>query len=382
MMARNRLRAGLAALAVAAMVPAAVGLVGDSRPAAAATNPVTRVFNSMNDGQRVGQLFMASLNSSSPITAVDGLIVRNHVGSVILQGHWSSAAQVRRATSHLRSLTTKGNTANIEPYLAGDQEGGLVQPFKGPGFSTIPSALSQGTHTSSWLRSHAATWARQLRSAGININLAPVADTVPLSIRNTNAPIGALDRNFGFTTQGVSSHVTAFIYGMRDGGIATVVKHFPGLGRVTENTDFATKVVDSTTTSHDVDLKPFQAGIGARPRMVMISLAYYNRIDRYQQAAFSRKIITGMLRDDLHFTGVVISDSLGAASASTVSPGNRAIRFLQAGGDLMLQTDDSVIREMQLAILAKMHSNAGFKNLVYAAVKRVLAAKASNHLLP
>ncbi|MGH2511310.1 MAG: glycoside hydrolase family 3 N-terminal domain-containing protein, partial [Candidatus Limnocylindrales bacterium] len=210
---RGRLRAGLSAFAVLAIVPGAVGLVAD-QPANAATDPVTRVFNSMNDGQRVGQLFMASLNSSSPITAVDGLIIRNHVGSVILQGHWTSAAQVSRATSHLRALTTQGNTARIRPYLAGDQEGGLIQPYKGSGFSTIPSAFEQGRHTPSWLQSNATIWGRQLKAAGINLNLAPVADTVPASMQNTNAPIGALDRNFGNTTQGVSSHVTAFMHGM------------------------------------------------------------------------------------------------------------------------------------------------------------------------
>jgi beta-N-acetylhexosaminidase len=89
-----------------------------------------------------------------------------------------------------------------------------------------------------------------------------------------------------------------------------------------------------------------------------------------------------MLRKQLRFNHVVISDSLGAASVASVKPGDRAIRFLQAGGDIMLQTDDSVIRDMQLAILAKMRTNAGFKNTVYTAVKRVLAAKEANHLLP
>lgn len=345
-------------------------------PAGTAPGPITAMFRSMTDSQRVGQLFMASLSSGQSHATINSLIAHQHVGGVILQGHWNSGtAAVRSATTALRGQVNSGSTKNVGLYLAGDQEGGYIQPFTGPGFSTIPSARVQGTHSGAWQLSSTRTWGAQLKGAGINVDLAPVADTVPPGTADTNAPIGALRRNFGFTTSTVSTHVSAFVTGMRDEHVSTAVKHFPGLGRVTANTDDVAKVVDSATTSTSGYLKPFSSGISAHTAMVMISLAYYTKIDHTQQAAFSHTVITDLLRHQLHYSGVVISDSLAAASAETVSPSNRAIRFLSAGGDIMLQTDDSVIPQMETSVLHRMATNATFRNQVYASVMRVLTAK-------
>lgn len=381
-------RSGVACAAVGLMafVPGAVparhaGVETATRAPAAAT-VVTQTFNSMTDSQRVGQLFMASLQAGASHGTINTLISKDHVGNVILQGHWDGGfSQVRSATAALRAQVNSSTTKNVKLWIAGDQEGGYVQPFKGSGFSSIPSALVQGQHSTSWEKSATTKWGGQLHTTGINLNLAPVADVVPAGTAARNAPIGALRRNFGSTTQGVGSHVIAFIEGMRAAHVATAVKHFPGLGRVTGNTDFVSKVVDSTTQATSAFLASFESGIHARATMVMISLAYYTKIDHTQQAAFSHKVITDVLRHQLGYSGVVISDSLAAASAETVSPTNRALRFLAAGGDIMLQTDDSVITQMETSVLHKMAIDKTFRNKVYASVKRVLTYKHSAGLL-
>lgn len=350
--------------------------------APAASTVVTNTFNAMSDRQRVGQLFMASLQSGDSHSTINSLISKDHVGNVILQGHWDGGfSQVRSATAALRGQVNSSTTHGVKLWIAGDQEGGLVQPFKGSGFSSIPSAVVQGQHSTSWELSATTKWGGQLHTTGINLDLAPVADVVPAGTASRNAPIGALQRNFGSTAQGVGSHVVAFVDGMRAAHVATAVKHFPGLGRVTANTDFTAKVVDPTTQATSAFLGSFESGIHARATMVMISLAYYEKIDGAQQAAFSHKVITDVLRGKLGYSGVVISDSLAAASAATSSPGERATRFLAAGGDIMLQTDDSVITAMENSVLHKMGTSKTFRNQVYASVKRVLTYKHSAGLL-
>jgi len=157
--------------------------------------------------------------------------------------------------------------------LAADQEGGLVQRLKGPGFATIPSATMQAKQSDARLRRNAYEWGRQLKEAGIDANLAPVADVVPTSMVWMNQPIGQLRRGYGRSPKTVAAKVTAFTEGMNQAGVATAVKHFPGLGRVRGNTDYMTRVVDRATTRHDAALAGFDAAINAGVDMVMVSSA-------------------------------------------------------------------------------------------------------------
>jgi len=379
---RSALAVVAVAVSVAMMIIALPAGASSGRPAAAAGS-VASVFSSMSDGQRVGQLFMAATSHGSSLSGVETLITNHHIGNVILQGHWPSADSVRAVTSALRARAGAGATDKVGLYLAGDQEGGNIQPFRGAGFSSIPSALVQGARTSAWELGHSRLWAQQLKAVGINVDLAPVADTVPSAAAAAhNPPIGQLRREFSYSVRTNDLHVEAFVHGMQAAGVATAVKHFPGLGRVTANTDTAPKVVDSTTTATDPYLQPFKYGVLAKTRMVMVGLAVYTKIDGRQQAAFSPTIVSTLLRGKLGYTGVVISDSLGAAAAANVTPANQAIRFIAAGGDMMLQTNNSVIVAMQSAVLSKMAHDAHFTELVYAAVKRALTAKQASGLLP
>jgi beta-N-acetylhexosaminidase len=111
----------------------------------------------------------------------------------------------------------------------------------------------------------------------------------------TNKPIGQLRRGYGPSPKKVAAKVTAFTEGMNRAGIATAVKHFPGLGRVRGNTDYMTRVVDPTTTRHDAALAGFKAAVNANVDMVMVSSAFYLKIDDEHRAAFSTMIINDML---------------------------------------------------------------------------------------
>jgi beta-N-acetylhexosaminidase len=340
---------------------------------------VQQILAAMPVAERVGQLFMVGAPSTGTDHAAITAITRYHVGSVILMGQGpTTIARTAEATAGLQH-----HAGPIGLLVATDQEGGEVQRLRGDGFSSIPSALRQGAESPASLHNDARRWAAQLRAAGVNLDLAPVADTVPsANFAPANPPIGALDREFGFDPDTVARHATAFAQGLADAGVDATLKHFPGLGRVTGNTDTTAGVTDRTTTRHDEYLAPFATAVKAGAPFVMMSTAYYSRIDPGRPAAFSPTIVTGMLRGDLHFRGVVISDDVGsAAQVAAFAPGARAVDFIAAGGDMVLTVDSSLIGQMAAAVLARARSNAGFHALVDAAALRVLTAKKARGLL-
>jgi beta-N-acetylhexosaminidase len=335
------------------------------------------VLRSMSAAQRVGQLFMVGASSNGPDAATMAAITTNHVGSVILTD--TSHRGVEAIADVSRQLQGAApNTAKL--FIAADQEGGEVQRLSGPGFDTIPSATQQGTMTPTQLRGDARRWGAQLRAAGVNLNLAPVVDTVPAGA--WNPPIGAMSRQYGSDPATVATHGVAFAQGMADAGIDATVKHFPGLGRVAGNTDTTAGVTDRVTTRHDAFLAPFAAGVKAGVPFVMMATAYYSRIDPGHPAAFSPTIVTGMLRGDLGFRGVVISDDLGgAAQVAAYSLGARAVDFIAAGGDIALTVDAAQIPQMTAAVLSRAKADPKFRAQVDAAALRVLAAKQARGLV-
>ncbi|MDN5964345.1 MAG: glycoside hydrolase family 3 protein, partial [Actinomyces sp.] len=173
-------------------------------------------------------------------------------------------------------------------------------------------------------------------------------------------------------------HANAFSRGMRDAGVAVAVKHFPGLGRVAQNTDTQAGVSDTVTTRDDASVEVFARGIADGAQMVMMSTAVYERIDAGVPAAFSSVAVTEMLRGDLGFRGVVITDDLsGAAQVQAWSPGERAVRALQAGCDIVLvSASPQQIPEMVDAVVERARADADFAAKVRASAARVLTLKA------
>jgi beta-N-acetylhexosaminidase len=335
-------------------------------------------YSRMTPAQRVGQLFMAGVPSTGAKPAQLATLHNKRVGNVILitdtaEGHRA----VRLVTT---SLVAQGRQAGVAPFISTDQEGGQVQRLTGKGFSTMPTALQQGRMRMSALRAASTTWGAQLASAGVTLNLAPVADTVPAKHAKKNLPIGSFDREFGHTPGVVARHVVAFIRGMHASGVDTTVKHFPGLGRASGNTDTSRRVTDPVTR-HSPYIAPFADGIEAGTQFVMVSSATYPKIDPHHLACFSKIIIGSMLRGDLHFGGVVISDDLGTVALSKVPLATRAIDFFTAGGTMVIDTSINQIPAMVRGVVAKIAASTSFAATMHAAEMNVLLAKANADLI-
>jgi beta-N-acetylhexosaminidase len=336
-----------------------------------------QMLATLTEAQRIGQLFNIGLAKDQLDATERAAVAKYHFGSMWFTAKSSTGvAAIRAIADAVQAQATPSATGGVGFFVAANQEGGLIQALSGPGFDAIPSALSQGALTPAVLQQKAARWGSQLAAAGVNLNFAPVADVVPPGTDAQNAPIGQLKREYGHDPATVASHVAAFVAGMQEAGIATSAKHFPGLGRVVGNTDFTAEVSDSVTTRDDPFLEPFATAVGSGVPFVMVALATYELIDPDHLAAFSPTVIGGMLRDDLGFGGVVISDDLGATAAvASIPPGTRAIDFVAAGGDMIIAKDLPSATAMATALAAHVAEDAAFGARVDDAALHVLTAK-------
>jgi beta-N-acetylhexosaminidase len=211
-----------------------------------------------------------------------------------------------------------------------------------------------------------------------------VADVVPAGTEPSNEPIGAFGRQYGATATEVAAAARVVVDGMAEHGVTGVLKHFPGLGRVHGNTDTSADVVDPSTRPDDPHVRLFADladAPGADP-FVMTSSAVYPAIDDTRPAGWSGRVVNQLLRRQLGFQGVVVSDDVGAAAAvQDVPPGVRAVRCLGAGGTLVLTVAPDLFPEMLDAVVERDRTDDYFSGRIDKAVRTALLAKAGAGLL-
>jgi beta-N-acetylhexosaminidase len=338
--------------------------------------PPTDPLAGMSLEQRVGQLFVVGTKAIEPGHSALDALQNRFVGGVFLSGRSTLGVVGTRAVV---DELTAASASSIPLLVATDQEGGEVQVLQGPGFSAIPSALEQGQRDVASLTASAQKWGDQLARAGVNFDLAPVSDVVAdAASAPGNAPIGAFHRQFGYDQQTVEQHAGAIVAGMRNAGVLTSPKHFPGLGLVSENTDTTANVTDDTTDENSPSVRVAATLIAHGADCLMVSTADYSRLDPDVPAAFSPVIVDGLLRRELGFTGVVITDDLSGATQITAwTPAERAILSIEAGDDLVLVSRyPKYAAEMIDAVVARAQADPAFAVKVDTAARRVLAMKA------
>ena len=359
-----------------------------SPTAAASASPSATATATATDGplagwsleEKVGQLMMVGVDAQAPKQSSNEAVDTHHVGNIFIAGRTTAGSQAtQKVISSFTSKVGPGTTHATPMLVATDQEGGEVQVLSGSGFSDIPSALDQSAQPRDQLVASARTWGKELADVGVNMNLAPVADLVDIDRPSTNEPIGRWGREYGHDAATVSSKAGAFAEGMQASKVIPTYKHFPGLGRVTANTDTSANVVDSTTNrSTDAAVSViFGAAIAAGAQVIMVSSATYALIDPSAPAAFSSTIVTEMLRTEMGFTGVVITDDVSAAvQVQGVAAGERAVRAIRAGCDIVLASaDPTVAADMVKALVAAAQSDPAFAARVDESAARVLALK-------
>jgi beta-N-acetylhexosaminidase len=281
----------------------------------------------------VGQRLVVSMDGTSPSASLLRRARRGRIGGVLIHGYnFDSAARLRAITSELQRAAANGGQPTL--LIAVDQEGGAVKTV-----SWIPPTLSPPQMgrlgASATARRQGRKTGAALRDLGINTDFAPVAD-VPAS---TSSFMYEEGRTWSFSAKKTARLSNAFALGLADRHALATMKHFPGLGFATRNTDYYVVHITATRSQLAPGLKPYRRAVANDVPLIMLSNAVYDAYDRRHAAGWSRAIGTTLLRGELGFRGVTITDSLdGAANARGISTTRFAIQAARAGTDLLLLT--------------------------------------------
>jgi beta-N-acetylhexosaminidase len=293
----------------------------------------------------IGQMIMVGFSgyrmTDSGVVGVHDQLAEGTIGGVVLYpDNIGAPDQLRALTSFLR------NARSVPiPFIAVDQEGGLVQRLtRRNGHLYIPSAWSVGRNPSfsdpASAKSLYAGMAKDLASAGFNLNFGPVVD---LNLNPANPVIGQRERSFGADPNTVTQLARAFILAHRDAGVATVAKHFPGHG--SSRVDSHKTLADVSDTWREVELEPYrQLAKEGLLDGVMIGHLYHPRFSDGAQlpASLSGRAIKALrAKGYIGFDGVVVSDDMEmGAVREEYSLEERVIKSINAGTDLMVFSNE------------------------------------------
>lgn len=293
-----------------------------------------------------GQLVLVGVSAGADIDPE--VLSEHHAGGFFLLSVWDSADAVDAVVATAR----EGSRPDLPPLLAVDQEGGQVRMLRGDAARSTSSAEELGAQGPEAVTAAYTSIGEDLSARDIDVVLSPVADVVDPELGGANEPVGGLDRGFGTDPVQVGDCVEAAVEALTATGTAATLKHFPGLGRVEQNTDHSAEgIIDDVTGTDDPFLDSFTAGIEAGAELVMLSSAIYPQLEDGVPAMFSSAVVEDLLRGQLGFEGLVITDDIGAAVAvADVPVAERATRTLEAGGDVVLTADPSLAGQLVDAI--------------------------------
>jgi beta-N-acetylhexosaminidase len=365
----RRRRAALVAAAVAALVAGlAVGAGSDEAPQPA--REAQRPAPAEPPEQAVERLSLEQQVGRMVILRFAGTEAPEYVRRVLREGRAAGAILFRDNVTdpvQLRALTRSLRRAADGVLVCVDQEGGPIrtvpwaEPERAPPAQEAFGAVREDSRAAG----------RELHELGINVTLGPVAD-VPTE--------GSVMTNRAFTSDpaAAAAAVAESVAGWHEAGIATTVKHFPGLGAATVNTDEGSATVERTRRQQTQELAPFAYAIQQETEFVMASHAVYPALDGERIASQSPAVIERLLREELGFEGVVMTDSIEAEAVQAVTDVEEAaIASAEAGVDVILTTGRGSYNRVYRALLARARRDAAFRERVRVSATRVLAAQSS-----
>ena len=364
-------------------------------PSEAPVDAAAAIVAALSDEELVGQVLMpyffgdhatevtaeatAANQAYARVPTPAELVARYRVAGVILMPHGgpaetnvSSPAQVRELTAGLQAAAP-----GSLPLLIGiDQEYGVVARLT-EGVTGLPSAMAAGAAGEPALTE--AAWqaaGAELAALGVNVNFAPVADVLGDA---RGGVIGS--RSFGADPALVAGQVAAAVRGLRHAGVVATLKHFPGHGGTAVDSHHDLPVLAASRGElARRDLRPFVEGIAAGAGMVMSGHLDVRALEPDVPATFSRPVVTGLLREELGFAGVAVTDALNMAPARRWPPGQAAVRALLAGNDLLLMPPD--LAEAYDGLLAALRDGSLPRERLVSAATRVVGLRLSLAGLP
>ncbi|MGH8825597.1 MAG: glycoside hydrolase family 3 protein [Jiangellaceae bacterium] len=320
-------------------------------------------------GLALATLFPGFVGTTAPPPWLAAL-VREGLGGVVLFGR---NVDPRRGDEGVLALTKRLRTERADLLVAIDEEGGDVTRLDATTGSDLPGSAALGVVDDPALtRQVAASLGARLRACGVDVNFAPVAD---VDVDPLNPIVGV--RAFGADPRLVARQVGAFVAGQQSWQVAATAKHFPGHGATDEDSHLTVPTV--STPAHVLrqrELVPFRAAVAAGVKIVMTAHIKVTAIDPDAPATLSRPVITGLLRDELGFDGVVMTDGMDMHAISrTVGHAEAGVLALLAGVDALCvggeSTDARTVEGIATALVAAVRSGRLPHDRLFGAARRV-----------
>ncbi|WP_440110588.1 beta-N-acetylhexosaminidase [Paenibacillus sp. QZ-Y1] len=337
--------------------------------------------------QRVGQMFMCGFHGQHADEQIHTLIRDYHVGGVIyFRRNVESVSQLTRLSADLQTIAADAGEWPL--MISVDQEGGMVARIDKEGMTQVPGNMALGaTGKPDYTLGCAQILGRELKSIGIDMNLAPVVD---VNNNVLNPVIGV--RSYGEKADSVAAHGAAAIKGYQSQGIAATAKHFPGHGDTAVDSHLG-----MVTVPHDrdrleqVELLPFRRAIDAGVDAIMTAHVIFPTIEPEPiPATLSRKVLTGLLREEMGYEGIIITDCLEMhAISKPYGVAEAAVRAVEAGADLVLVSHtlqdqisavEAVVKAVRTGRIAEDTINQALKRIV--SWKSVRCGQWDNTLVP
>lgn len=361
--------------AAAAALAACEPLTGSTPSPSASGARIDRLLANMSIAERAGQLMSVAFHGTAITPALEAMIQRRKVGGVILYSeNFTDAASVKRLAGDLQRIASDAKTLPL--FLSIDQEGGAVVRIA-DGATVLPGnmALAATPDPSDSVRKSVAITARDLRAVGVNFELAPDAD-VNNEPRN---PI-ILNRSFGSDPQRVAALVTVAIQAFADARFLCCAKHFPGHGETTTDSHTGLPLLDVDRAHLDaIELPPFKAAIAAGTPAIMSAHIRMPALDPTPDlpVTLSSKVMTDLIRTQLGFAGLLITDDLEmGALTQTRTESQAGYDAFAAGADFLLfRFDESAQIDAHAKLSAGMATGALSTGRVDASLRRILAVK-------
>lgn len=332
-------------------------------------------FSQMTIRQKSGQSMLVGFTGTELTPELSNLIKEDKIGGVILFPHnIESPEQVLKLTTDLQSAARKSG----HPYplfVAIDQENGIVRRLK-KGVTQFPGSMLLGAANDiEATKAVSSKTAEELKALGVNMNLAPVVD---VNNNPQNPVIGV--RSFGENASDVTKHGAAFIWGHQESGVMATTKHFPGHGDTDVDSHADLPMIShSMERLRQVELPPFIEAIRQGVSSIMMSHIHFSTLDNKNKipASLSRNVTTGLLREELGFDGVIMTDCLemnGIVKKTGTVEG--ALAALKAGADLPM-----ISHTYELQVQAMDRIENAIKNeeinetIIEQALKRIMTLK-------
>ncbi|MCF6462973.1 beta-N-acetylhexosaminidase [Clostridium sp. Cult1] len=292
---------------------------------------IEKIIDKMTLDEKIGQLMIIGINGLTIDDHTKEMIEKYHIGGFILFKY--NIADENQTLELLNNLKKVNSTNPIPLFLSIDEEGGRVSRLPNS-FIKLPAAKRIGDINDKDISlEYGKIIGKRLKSLGFNMNFGPVLD---VNSNPQNPVIG--DRAFGSSSKTVVDNGMQVMKGIKSENIVAAVKHFPGHGDTNMDSHIDLPVIEKDLNDLEkIELVPFKESIKQGVDTIMIGHILFPKLDNQYPATLSKEIITGLLREKLSYEGLIISDDMTmGAIIKNYTIEEAAIKFLKAGGDLLL----------------------------------------------